>query len=45
MGFKIVFTKPAIADLDGIVTFISRDNPRGGGAIGICDHREGGKAG
>lgn len=27
MGFKIDFTKPAIADLGGIVKFISRDNP------------------
>lgn len=27
MGFKIDFTKPAIADLGGIVQFISRDNP------------------
>ena len=27
MGFKIVFTKLAIADLSGLVTFIARDNP------------------
>jgi addiction module RelE/StbE family toxin len=27
MGFKIDFTKPAVADLGGIVRFISRDNP------------------
>jgi len=26
MGFKIVFTKPAIGDLQGLVKFISRDN-------------------
>jgi addiction module RelE/StbE family toxin len=26
MGFKIVFTKPAITDLNEIVSFISRDN-------------------
>jgi toxin ParE1/3/4 len=28
MGFKIAFTKPAIADLDGLVSFIARDNPQ-----------------
>lgn len=28
MGFKIVFTKPAIADLEGLVSFIARDNPQ-----------------
>lgn len=28
MGFKIVFTKPAIADLQGLVAFIARDNPQ-----------------
>jgi addiction module RelE/StbE family toxin len=28
MGFKIVFTKPAIADLEGLARFISNDNPR-----------------
>jgi len=27
MGFKIVFTKPAQADLAGLVRFIARDNP------------------
>ena len=27
MGFEVVFTKPAIADLEALVTFISRDNP------------------
>jgi plasmid stabilization system protein ParE len=28
MGFKIVFTKPAIPDLDGLARFIAGDNPR-----------------
>jgi toxin ParE1/3/4 len=28
MGFKIVFTKPAIADLEGLVAFIASDNPQ-----------------
>lgn len=28
MGFKIVFTKPAIADLEGLVAYIARDNPQ-----------------
>ncbi|MCL4788999.1 MAG: type II toxin-antitoxin system RelE/ParE family toxin [Verrucomicrobia bacterium] len=28
MGCKIVFTKPAIADLKGLVSFIARDNPQ-----------------
>lgn len=28
MGFKIVFTKPAIADLEGLVSYIARDDPR-----------------
>jgi len=28
MGFKIVFTQPAIADLEGLVSFIGRDNPQ-----------------
>ena len=27
MGFKIVFTKPAIADLEGLFPFIAQDNP------------------
>jgi addiction module RelE/StbE family toxin len=27
MGFQIVFTKPAIADLKALVGFIARDNP------------------
>ena len=28
MGFKIVFTRPAIADLEALVSFIRRDNPQ-----------------
>ena len=28
MGFKIVFTKPAIADLERLVSYIARDNPQ-----------------
>jgi len=28
MGIKIVFTKPAIADLVVLVSFIARDNPQ-----------------
>jgi addiction module RelE/StbE family toxin len=28
MAFKIVFTKPAIADLEALVSYISRDNPQ-----------------
>jgi plasmid stabilization system protein ParE len=27
MGFKVAFTKPAITDLEGLVSFIARDNP------------------
>jgi toxin ParE1/3/4 len=27
MGFQIVITKPAIADLEALVAFIGRDNP------------------
>jgi addiction module RelE/StbE family toxin len=36
MGFKIVFTKPAIADLEGLVTFISRDNPQAAERFGYA---------
>jgi addiction module RelE/StbE family toxin len=36
MGFKIVFTKPAIADLSGLVTFISRDNPEAAERFGYA---------
>ena len=36
MGFKIVFTKPAIADLDGLVTFISRDDPQAAERLGCA---------
>lgn len=28
MGFKIVFTKPAIADLESLIAYISKDNPQ-----------------
>jgi len=28
MGFKIVFTQPAIGDLQGLVAYIARDNPQ-----------------
>jgi toxin ParE1/3/4 len=34
MGFKIVFTKPAVEDLNNLVAFISRDNPRAGEQFG-----------
>lgn len=34
MGFKIVFTKPAIEDLSNLVAFISRDNPTAGERFG-----------
>jgi len=36
MGFKIVFTKPAIADLSALVTFISRDNPHAAEQFGYA---------
>jgi plasmid stabilization system protein ParE len=36
MGFKIVFTKPAIADLNGLVTFIARDNPQAAERFGYA---------
>jgi toxin ParE1/3/4 len=36
MGFKIVFTKPAIADLEGLVKFISRDNPQAAEQFGYA---------
>ncbi len=36
MGFKIDFTKPALADLGGIVNFISRDNPIAGEQTGYA---------
>ena len=35
MGFKIVFTKPAIADLEGLVVFISQDNPQAAERFGF----------
>jgi toxin ParE1/3/4 len=28
MGFQIVYTKPALADIEALVTFIARDNAR-----------------
>ena len=36
MGFKIVFTRPAIADLEGLVSFIARDNPRAAQRFGYA---------
>ena len=36
MGFKIVFTKPAIADLESLVAFISRDNPQAAERFGYA---------
>ncbi len=36
MGFKIVFTKPAIADLGGLVTFIRHDNPQAAEQFGYA---------
>ena len=36
MGFKIVFTKPALADLGALVTFISRDNPHAAEQFGYA---------
>ena len=36
MGFKIVFTKPAIADLNGLVSFIARDNPHAAKQFGYA---------
>ena len=36
MGFKIVFTKPAIADLEGLVTFIARDDPQAAEQFGYA---------
>jgi toxin ParE1/3/4 len=36
MGFKIVFTKPAITDLQSLVGFISRDNPQAGEQFGYA---------
>ena len=36
MGFKIVFTKPAIADLGALVKFISRDNPQAAEQFGYA---------
>lgn len=36
MGFKIVFTKPAILDLENLVAFISRDNPQAAEQFGYA---------
>jgi addiction module RelE/StbE family toxin len=35
MGFRIVFTKPAIADIEALVMFISRDNSQAAARIGF----------
>jgi len=35
MGFKIVFTKPAIADIEALVSFIARDNPQASERFGF----------
>ena len=35
MGFKVVFTKPAIADLSGLVSFIARDSPQAAERFGF----------
>jgi len=36
MGFKIVFTKPALADLSALVTFIGHDNPQAAEQFGYA---------
>ena len=36
MGFQIVFTRPAIADLEKLVAFISRDNPQAAERFGYA---------
>ena len=36
MGFKVVFTKLGIADLGGLVSFISRDNPQAAEQFGYA---------
>jgi hypothetical protein len=36
MGFKIVFTKPAISDVEALVTHISRDNPKAAEPFGYA---------
>ena len=36
MGFKIAFTKLAIADLGALVTFIGRDNPQAAEQFGYA---------
>ena len=36
MGFKIVFTKPAISDLESLVSYIARDNPQAAERFGYA---------
>jgi len=36
MGFKIAFTKPAVAGLEGLVSFIARDNPQAAERFGYA---------
>jgi len=36
MGFQIVFIRPAIADLEKLVAFISRDNPQAAERFGYA---------
>jgi len=36
MGFKIVFTKPAIADLETLVSYIAHDNPQAAERFGYA---------
>jgi plasmid stabilization system protein ParE len=36
MGFKIVFTNPAFADLEALVSFIARDNPQAAEQFGFA---------
>ena len=35
MGFKVVFTSPAIDDLRGITEYVSRDNPDSAEKLGL----------
>jgi toxin ParE1/3/4 len=36
MGCKVVFTKPAITDLGGLVRFIARNDPRAAEQVGFA---------
>ena len=36
MGFKIVFTKPAITDLSGLVRFVARNDPKAAESLGFA---------